>query len=98
MASNKQINPNGLAIVETLTAHKGETLAFAEIANLAKVDAKTGYLTSAKKIAVERKMRIEKVEDGVTAKVKTVTVFPNGLTVEAEKEISLDGYRIVDAE
>ena len=96
--ASKQINPNGLAIVETLIAHKGETLAFAEIANLAKVDAKTGYLTSAKKIAVERKMRIEKVEDGVTAKVKTVTVFPNGLTVEAEKEISLDGYRIVDAE
>lgn len=96
--ASKQINPNGLAIVETLTAHKGETLAFAEIANLAKVDAKTGYLTSAKKIAAERKMRIEKVEDGVTAKVKTVTVFPNGLTVEAEKEISLDGYRIVDAE
>ena len=96
--ASKQINPNGLAIVETLIAHKGETLAFAEIANLAKVDAKTGYLTSAKKIAAERKMRIEKVEDGVTAKVKTVTVFPNGLTVEAEKEISLDGYRIVDAE
>lgn len=96
--ASKQINPNGLAIVETLTAHKGETLAFAEIANLAKVDAKTGYLTSAKKIAAERKMRIEKVEDGVTAKVKTVTAFPNGLTVEAEKEVSLDGYRIVDAE
>ena len=98
MSASKTVNPNGLAIVETLIAHKGETLAFAEIANLAKVDAKTGYLTSAKKIAVERKMRIEKVEDGVTAKVKTVTVFPNGLTVEAEKEISLDGYRIVDAE
>jgi molybdenum cofactor biosynthesis enzyme len=96
--ASKQINPNGLAIVETLTAHKGETLAFAEIANLAKVDAKTGYLTSAKKIAAERKMRIEKVEDGVTAKVKTITAFPNGLTVEAEKEVSLDGYRIVDAE
>ena len=96
--ASKQINPNGLAIVETLTAHKSEILAFAEIANLAKVDAKTGYLTSAKKIAAERKMRIEKVEDGVTAKVKTVTVFPNGLTVEAEKEVSLDGYRIVDAE
>lgn len=98
MATSKQINPNGLAIVETLIAHKGETLAFAEIANLAKVDAKTGYLTSAKKIAAERKMRIEKVEDGVTAKVKTVTAYPNGLTVEANKEITLDGYRITDAE
>lgn len=98
MSTSKQINPNGLAIVETLTARKGEVLAFAEIANLAKVDAKTGYLTSAKKIATDRKMRIEKVNDGVTAKVKTVTVYPNGLTVEAEKEITLDGYRIVDAE
>jgi len=96
--ASKTINPNGLAIVETLTAHKGETLAFAEIANLAKVEPKTGYLTSAKKIAVERKMRIEKVENGVTAKVKTVTTYPNGLTVEAEKEITLDGYRLVDAE
>lgn len=96
--ASKTINPNGLAIVETLTAHKGETLAFAEIANLAKVEPKTGYLTSAKKIAVERKMRIEKVENGITAKVKTVTTYPNGLTVEAEKEISLDGYRLVDAE
>ena len=96
--ASKQINPNGLAIVETLIAHKGETLAFAEIANLAKVDSKTGYLTSAKKIAAERKLRIEKVEDGVTAKVKTVTAYPNGLTVEAEKEVALDGYRIVDAE
>lgn len=98
MSTSKQINPNGLAIVETLTARKGEVLAFAEIANLAKVDAKTGYLTSAKKIATERKMRIEKVMNGVTAKVHTVTVYPNGLTVEAEKEITLDGYRIVDAE
>lgn len=96
--ASKQINPNGLAIVETLTAHKGETLAFAEIANLAKVDAKTGYLTSAKKIAAERHLVIEKVIDGVTAKVKTITVFPNGLTVETEKEVSFDGYRIVDAE
>lgn len=98
MNTSKQINPNGLAIVETLTARKGEVLAFAEIANLAKVDAKTGYLTSAKKIATERHMAIEKVVNGVTAKVKTVTAYPNGLTVEAEKEITLDGYRIVDAE
>ena len=51
MSASKTINPNGLAIVETLTAHKGETLAFAEIASLAGIEAKTGYLTSAKKIA-----------------------------------------------
>ena len=98
MNTSKQINPNGLAIVEALTAHQGEVLAFAEIANLAKVDAKTGYLTSAKKIASERKMRIEKVEDGVTAKVRATTVYPSGLAIEAEKEVTLDGYRIVSAE
>lgn len=96
--ASKQINPNGLAIVEALDAHKGETLAFAEIANLAKVDAKTGYLTSAKKIAVERHKCIEKVANGVTAKVVTVTDFPSGLSVKAEKEVTLDGYRLVDAE
>ena len=96
--TSKKINPNGLAIVETLTARKGETLAFAEIAHFASIEPKTGYLTSAKKIATERKLRIEKVEDGIKAKAKTVTTYPNGLTVEAEKEITLDGYRIVDAE
>ena len=93
--ASKQINPNGLAIVETLIAHKGETLAFAEIANLAKVEPKTGYLTSAKKIAAERKLRIEKVVDGVEVAVKTVSTYPNGLVVESEKTVTLDGYRIV---
>lgn len=96
--ASKTVNPNGLAIVETLLACKGETRAFAEIADSAKIEPKTGFLTAAKKIAAERKMRIEKVEGGVTAKVKSVTTFPNGLTVESEKELHLDGYRIVDAE
>ena len=96
--ASKTINPNGLAIVEALNAHKGETLAFAEIANIANVDPKTGYLTAAKKIAVERNARIEKVANGVTAKVVTVTDYPSGLSVKAEKEVTLDGYRLVDAE
>jgi hypothetical protein len=94
--ASKTVNPNGLAIVETLLAHKGETLAFAEIANLAKVDAKTGYLTSAKKLATERNMTLQKVINGVKATIKTVTEFPHGLKVEGEKEVVLDGYRLVD--
>lgn len=98
MATSKPINPNGLAIVEALTPRKGEIFAFAEIASMAKVDAKTGYLTSAKKIASERNMTLEKVEGGVTAQVHTVTEYPNGLKVDATKEIVLDGYRLVDAE
>jgi len=96
MASTKQINPNGLAIVETLLAHKGETLAFAEIANFAKVDAKTGYLTSAKKLATERNMTLQKVINGVKATVTTITEFPHGLTLKTPKEVTLDGYRLVD--
>lgn len=98
MTASKPINPNGLAIVEAMSAHKGEIFAFAEIASMAGIDAKTGYLTSAKKLAGERGLLIEKVEGGVTAHVKTVTVYPNGLTVEADKEIVLDGYRLIDKE
>ena len=98
MSTSKTINPNGLAIVETLTARKGEILAFAEIASLANIEAKTGYLTSAKKIASDRKMKIEKVEGGVKAKTHTTTEYPSGLKVEADREIEMDGYRIIDAE
>ena len=97
MASN-QINPNGLAIFEALHAHKGEVRAFAEIAHEAQIEPKTGYLTSAKKIALDKGFRIEKVEDGVKAVAKTVTEYPNGLKVETSKEVILDGYRLVDKE
>ena len=98
MASTKQINPNGLAIVETLLAHKGEVRAFAEIADEAHIEPKTGFLTSAKKIALEKGFRIEKVEGGVKAIAKTLTEYPNGLKVETSKEVVLDGYRLVDKE
>ena len=93
-----KINPNGQALVEALVAHKGETLAFAELANLAGVEAKTGYLTAAKKIASDRKLKIEKVENGITLKAVTVITYPNGFKSEKAKEIQADGYRIVDAE
>lgn len=98
METSKPVNPNGLKIVETLADRKGEVLAFAEIASLAGIEPKTGYLTAAKKIAADRKMKIEKVENGVIAKAHTVTSYPSGLEVEADREIKLDGYRIVDAE
>ena len=91
-------NPNGLAIVNVLADRKGETLAFAEIASLAGIEAKTGYLTAAKKIASERGMTLEMVEDGAKAKIHTITEYPSGLKVEAEKEVTLNGYRLVDKE
>ena len=94
--TSKQINPNGLAIVNALADRKGEVFAFAEIASMANIEPKTGYLTSAKKIASDRNMTLQKVIDGVTVKIKTATTYPNGLTVEAEKEVALDGYRLID--
>jgi len=93
--ASKQINPNGLAIVETLLAHEGEVRAFAEIAHEAHIEARTGFLTSAKKIAETRGYSIEKVVDGVEVAVKTVSTYPNGFVAESEKTVTLDGYRIV---
>lgn len=89
-------NPNGKAIFDTLANHKGEILAFAEIANMAGIEAKTGFLTAAKKIATENKMTIQKVEGGVKATAETVTTFPNGFKQTASREVTLDGYRLVD--
>ena len=94
----KTVNANGLAILNTLKAHKGEVLAFAEIANLAGIEAKTGYLTSAKKLASAEKLAIIKVENGVKVSVKTVTVYASGLEVEKTKEVEMDGYKLADAD
>lgn len=89
-----KLNPNGLAIFNTLKANEGKTLAFAEIAALANIEPKTGYLTAAKKIALANGYEIVKVEDGVTATVATETAYPNGLIVKAEKTVTLDGYTL----
>ena len=96
--SKTKINPNGEAIIRALSEHKGEIFAFAEIAIMAGIEPKTGYLTSAKKIASSKGMVLEMVEDGAKAKVHTITEYPNGLKVEAEKEVSLNGYRLIDKE
>ncbi len=96
--SKTKINPNGEAIIRALSEHKGEVFAFAEIAHMAGIEAKTGYLTSAKKIASSNNMVLEMVADGAKAKVHTITEYPNGLKVEAEKEVTLNGYRLIDKE
>lgn len=89
-----KINPNGLAIFNTLKDNQGKVLAFAEIAALAGIDAKTGYLTSAKKIAKENSFEIVKVEDGVETRIMTETAFPSGLTLKTEKVATIDGYKL----
>lgn len=93
-----KINANGLAILNTLKANKGVALSFAEIANLAGIEAKTGFLTSAKKLAQAEKLAIVKVEGAVKVSVKTVSAYPTGLVVEKEKEVAMDGYILQDAE
>ena len=92
-----KINANGLAILNTLKANRGTPLAFAEIANMAGIEAKTGFLTAAKKLAVAEKLNIVKRDDAVTAKVKTVTIYPNGLTIEKEKNVTFAGYELIEA-
>lgn len=96
--SKIKLNPNGEAIIRALSKHKGEIFAFAEVAHMAGIEAKTGYLTSAKVIAPIYDMALEMVKDGAKAKVHTITEYPNGLKVEAEKEITLNGYRLIDKE
>lgn len=93
-----KINANGLAILNTLKANRGHALAFAEIANMAGIEAKTGFLTAAKKLAAAEKLAIVKREGAIKAKAVTVTEYPNGLRIEKAKEIELDGYELVDAE
>ena len=95
---NEKINPNGLAIFNCLADRKGEVLAFAEIANLAGIEAKTGFLTSAKKIASDRKMLLEKVEGAVKVEIRTCTEYPNGLKIETSKQSFVDGYHLIDKE
>ena len=96
MADNKTNtpNPNGLAIFNALKANDGKTLTFAEIADIAGIEPKTGYLTSARKIARENGLEIVKVEDAVTAQIMTVTEYPSGLRIEKSKDASFDGYKL----
>ena len=92
-----KINANGLAILNALKANEGKVLALAEIANIAGIEAKTGFLTSAKKLAKAEGLEIVKRENAVTVAVKTVSVYASGLEVEKEKEVTVDGYELIKA-
>ena len=96
MADNKTNtpNPNGLAIFNVLKDNQGTPLSFAEIAHIAGIDAKTGYLTSARKIARENGFEIVKVEGSVIVKTLVVSEYPSGLRVEKAKDVEYDGYTL----
>ena len=96
MADNKTNtpNPNGLAIFNALKANEGKTLSFAEIADIAGIEPKTGYLTAARKIAREQGFEIVKIENAVTASIMTVTEYPSGLRIEKSKDATFDGYTL----
>ena len=95
MADNKTNtpNPNGIAIFNALK-DASTPLSFAEIADIAGIEAKTGYLTAARKIARENGFELTKVENAITAKVTTITEYPNGLRIEKSKDIAVDGYTL----
>ena len=96
--AQKTSNPNGEALYKALADRKGEIIAFAELAHLAGVEAKTGFLTAAKKLAADRKQEIVKVEEGVTLSQKVITTYPSGLQVEADREVKVAGYKLQDKE
>ena len=93
MADNKIAapNPNGLAIFNALK-DATSPLTFAEIADTAGIEPKTGYLTAARKIARENGLEITKMEGAVSVNVTTVTEYPNGLRIEKSKAVEMDGY------
>ena len=91
------INPNGLAILNALK-NATAPLTFAEIADIAGIEPKTGYLTAAKKLAANEKLAIVKRENAVTLKIRTITEYPNGLVIEKETEKTADAYELVKAE
>ena len=96
MADNKTNtpNPNGVAIYNALKDNDGKVLTFAEVASIAGIEPKTGYLTAARKIARDNGFDIVKVENAVVAKVTTVTEYPSGLRVEKVKDVNYDGYTL----
>lgn len=95
--NTKTTNPNGLAILEVLkTADK--PLAFAEIASLAGIEPKTGFLTAAKKAAKDAGKTIVKLEDAIEIESTSVDTFPSGLKVERKTVKTVAGYILKDAE
>ena len=43
-------------------------------------------------------MILEMVKDGAKAKAETVTEYASGLKVKTEKEVTFNGYRLIDKE
>ena len=93
MADNKPNIPNekGLALYNAI---KGETspISFAELANKANVEPKTGFLTAARKLARADGFDIVKLDKAVTARMTSVTEYPSGLRIEKSKDVAIDGY------
>lgn len=93
-----KINSNGLAIFNFLKENEGKTFAFAEIADKAGIEAKTGFLTSAKKIATSNGYTIAKIEDAIEISIKTISTFATGLEIVTEKTAKVAGYTMTKAE
>ena len=89
-------NSNGLAIYNAMA--DGEMRSFAEIASIAKIEPKTGYLTAAKKVAKDNGYAIDKVEDAVEIAETIVRKYASGLETKTERKVKVAGYRLIKAE
>ena len=96
--NTKTTNPNGLAILEVLKSNMDKPLSFAEIASLAGIEAKTGYLTAAKKAAKDAGKTIVKMDDAIEIESISTDTFPSGLQIERKALKTVAGYILKDAE
>lgn len=94
--TSKQFKETGAAIYKVLADRKGEILAYADITHMAGLDNQTGYLTSARAIAKKNHTQIQKVLDAIKATATVVTTYPSGYEATAHKQLTLDGYRLID--
>lgn len=90
-------NANGIAIFNVLK-DADRALTLAEIADIAGIEAKSGYLTAAKKIAKDSGKRIALIEDGAEYTIHTIKTYASGLVVESDKVAKANAYRLEDAE
>ncbi len=77
MTNTKTISPNSKALIDALKANPGKTFTLAELAEIAGVDAKSGYLRSVKS-ELKDALVIGETEKIVTRKVTVNTYTYKG--------------------
>lgn len=95
MDKKPSTNTNGVAIYNAMA--DGTLRSFAEIANIAGVEPKTGYLTAAKKVAKDNGFEIVKTDDAIEVAETIISTYPNGLEIKRDRKVKVAGYQLVKA-